>query len=208
MTIFHHEMTKEPPKRLGRPPIAGEAMTAAERQRRHRAKIKPRQARVKSKPRPGDRALVERLEILHRAFEADKDFPDVVAVWETIERISANNRKLLERGEAANPFPEWVNDYLLRSADKISRLWLGIRPEDDRPKADMSFDEVGGLRRVRQGGDFAMFGSITLRRHWDLCGEVRLPFSAMTGLRGMLIISGYMTTRIYRRKIGGQLSIT
>jgi hypothetical protein len=150
--VFYHEMTKKPPKRLGRPPIGREAMSPAERQRRRRAKVKPRRTRMSPKPRPGDRALAERLEGLRRAFEAGGDFPDVVAVWEAIERITANNRKLLKQGEAAGPFPEWVNDYLHRSADKIGRLWLGIRPEDDRPMADIGFDEVGELKQVRQGG--------------------------------------------------------
>jgi hypothetical protein len=104
---------------------------------------------VSPKPRPGDRALVERLEELRREAEADGDFLDVVAVWEAIERIAGHNRRLTDQGEAPYPFPEWINNYLHRSADKISRLWLGIRPEDDRPLADMNFD--GKLRKVPEG---------------------------------------------------------
>ena len=104
------------------------------------------------KPRPDDRALVERLEELRREAEADGDFLDVVAVWEAIERIAVHNRRLSEQGEAPHPFPEWINNYLLRSADKISRLWLGIRPEDDRPLADMGVDNIGELRKVPEGG--------------------------------------------------------
>ena len=53
------------------------------------------------------------------------------------------------KAKAPYPFPEWINNYLHRSADKISRLWLGIRPEDDRPLADMNFD--GKLRKVPEG---------------------------------------------------------
>jgi hypothetical protein len=100
-------------------------------------------------PRAADRVLGERLEELRRAAEADGDFLDVVAVWEAIERIAVHNRRLTDQGEAPHPFPAWINNYLLRSADKISRLWLGIRPEDDRPMADMNFD--GELRKVPEG---------------------------------------------------------
>jgi hypothetical protein len=101
-------------------------------------------------PRAG-RVLGERLEELRREAEADGDFLDVVAVWEAIERIAGHNRRLTDQGEAPYPFPEWINNYLLRSADKISRLWLGIRPEDDRPLADIGFDNIGELRKVPQG---------------------------------------------------------
>jgi hypothetical protein len=104
---------------------------------------------VSPKPRD-DRALGERLEELRREAEADGDFLDVVAVWEAIKRVAVNNRQLLEQGEAAHPFPEWINNYLLRSADKISRLWLGIKPEDDRQLASINFNEIGELRKVPQ----------------------------------------------------------
>lgn len=103
-------------------------------------------------PRAADRVLGERLEELRRAAEADGDFLDVVAVWEAIERIAVHNRRLTDQGEAPHPFPAWINNYLLRSADKISRLWLGIRPEDDRPSADIGVDNIGELRKVPEGG--------------------------------------------------------
>jgi hypothetical protein len=107
---------------------------------------------VSPKPRPDDRALGERLEKLRREAEADGDFLDVVAVWEAIERIAVHNRRLTNQGAAPHPFPEWVNNYLLRSADKIGRLWLGIRPKDDRPVADIGVDKCGELRKVPQAG--------------------------------------------------------
>ena len=104
------------------------------------------------KRRPNDRTLDEGLEALRREAEADGDFLDVVAVWEAIERIAVHNRRLTDQGEAPHPFPAWINNYLLRSADKISRLWLGIRPEDDRPLADIGVDNIGELRKVPEGG--------------------------------------------------------
>jgi hypothetical protein len=106
---------------------------------------------VSPKPRPDDRALGERLEELRRDAEADGDFPDVIAVWAAIERIAVHNRRLMDQGKAPHPFPEWINNYLLRSADKISRLWHGIRPEDDRDLAFVNFNEIGELRKVPQG---------------------------------------------------------
>jgi hypothetical protein len=103
---------------------------------------------VSPKRRPNDRTLDERLEALRREAEADGDFLDVVAVWEAIERTAVHNRRLSEQGEAAHPFPEWINNYLLRSASKIGRLSLGIRPKDDRPIADIGVDNIGELRKV------------------------------------------------------------
>lgn len=61
------------------------------------------------------------------------------------------NSGCVDRGQMPYPLPEWINDYLLRSADKIGRLWLGIKPDDDRPLMSMNFNEVGELRKMREG---------------------------------------------------------
>jgi hypothetical protein len=106
--------------------------------------------RADERLRTYDPALAERLDALRHAFEADKAFPDVVAVWEAIKLVTAKNKNLSERGAEPYPLPDWISSYLLRSADKISRLSLGIHPEDDRPLALMNVGEVGCLRKVRQ----------------------------------------------------------
>jgi hypothetical protein len=93
-------------------------------------------------------ALAEALEELHRKFIGDGEPPgDVIAAWEAIERLARLNKRREGRGEPPFPMPGWINDYLLRSADKIRRLSLGIPPEDDR--RDIPIDEIGVLRKVR-----------------------------------------------------------
>jgi hypothetical protein len=99
--------------------------------------------------RANDPAFDDRLEELRRLYEADEAFPNGVAAWEAIGLILGRNGRLLREGEAPCRFPEWINNYLLRTADKIGRLWLGIRPEDDRPLTSM-VNEIGELRKVQQ----------------------------------------------------------
>jgi hypothetical protein len=98
-----------------------------------------------------DLLLAKKLDELRSQFGADSEFPDVIAVWEAIKRITGRNQRCVEQGIAPYPLPEWVNEYLLRSADKIGRLELGIRVEDDRPLSSMNFNEVGELRKVPEG---------------------------------------------------------
>ena len=107
--------------------------------------------KAEERMRAEDPWLSKKLDELHRAFEADETFPDVIAVWEAIERVAEKNQKLSQEGCEPYPLPEWINGYLVRSADKISRLSLGIRPEDDRPLNSMNFNEVGELRSVPEG---------------------------------------------------------
>jgi hypothetical protein len=95
-------------------------------------------------------ALAKKLQDLRRKFIAAEAFPDVVAVWEAIRVITNLNSKLSKQGRVPHPLPGWINDYLLQSANKIGRLSLGIRPEDERPLASMNFNEVGELRAVCQ----------------------------------------------------------
>ena len=96
------------------------------------------------------RGLDEKLDELRREFELGGDFPDVVAAWEAIGRILTHNR--LQSDVAPFPLPEWVSNYLAQAADKIGRLELGIRPEDNRPLGTIPFDEVGELRKVPHAG--------------------------------------------------------
>jgi hypothetical protein len=81
-----------------------------------------------------DAHLTRRLQELYvESGVRDGSPPNAVAVWKAIERVATRNKGCAERGLAPYPMPDWVNDYLLQSADKISRLWLGIRPADNRP---------------------------------------------------------------------------
>lgn len=97
------------------------------------------------------RDLEQRIEGLRREYDADKDFPNVLAAWQAIQRIAAENKERAVRGDALVPFPEWLNDYLLRCGDKIGRLWLGIKPDDGREIRDIGADNVGELRRAERG---------------------------------------------------------
>ena len=63
----------------------------------------------------------QKLDERESQLEADSEFPDVVAVWEAIKRITGRNQGCVERGIAPYPLPEWVNEYLLRSSDGIGR---------------------------------------------------------------------------------------
>jgi hypothetical protein len=89
-----------------------------------------------------DWALDKKLEELRRQYEADSEFPDVIAVWEAIEHLT-------RAGPA--PFPAWVIRYLSAASEKVGRLWLGIRPDDDQPLLEKNFSDIGGLRMVLRG---------------------------------------------------------
>ncbi len=93
------------------------------------------------------------MEELRRLYEADEAFPNAVVAWEAIGLILGRNGRLLQKGEAPYRLPDWINKYLLRTADKIGRLWLGIRPEDDRPLPSM-VNEIGELRKIPQGNRY------------------------------------------------------
>ena len=93
----------------------------------------------------------DRLEGLRQDFAEDETFPNALAAWEAIRYISRENRNRAAAGEAAIPIPDWLNEYLLRCADKIGRLWLGIRPDDNRTISEIGPDNVGELRKVQRG---------------------------------------------------------
>jgi hypothetical protein len=88
--------------------------------------------------RADDPLLAEKLEELRLLFEADADFPNVLAAWEAIQRLTGANRKLQSKGHAPYPIPSWLNEYLFRAAEKIGRLSVGIPPEDDEPLSPSS----------------------------------------------------------------------
>lgn len=93
--------------------------------------------------RPSDDAwLGKKLEELRQKYARHGD---VIAAWEAIERIAKRNS---EWPDAPYAMPAWLNEYLRRAADKISRLHLGIRPDDDRPSDEIGF--IGELRKVPQ----------------------------------------------------------
>jgi hypothetical protein len=162
-----------------------------------------------------DLFLAKKLDELQSQLQADSEFPDVIAVWEAIKRITGRNQRCVERGIAPYPLPEWVNEYLLRSSDKIGRLELGIRVEDDRPLPSINFNEVGELRKFLRATAAGIETSelITSRRPWDLSRRGGAPFSITTRPPVMLIIWGSMTIPRWRTRtsnieaaFGGQLS--
>jgi hypothetical protein len=104
----------------------------------------PKKRRSRRPRQLSDASLAKKLDELHSTFDPD----DVVVIWEAIGRVAARNNERGKRG--SYPMPRWINDYLLRSADKISRLSLGVRPEDDRPLLEIPVDEIGELRQVPQ----------------------------------------------------------
>jgi hypothetical protein len=74
---------------------------------------------------------------------------------------------------------EWVNEYLLRSSDKIGRLELGIRVEDDRPFPSMNVNEVGELRKVPHGkGDKCRYRDVRTDHVASALGFVQKGWSA------------------------------
>jgi len=87
--------------------------------------------------------LHERVAELEAEYFQDDRNP--VTVWEAIRLIADHNKACsITDATMAFPFPLWINDYLLRSSEKIGRLSCGIRPEDDR-ELDASFDGWGDL---------------------------------------------------------------
>lgn len=107
-----------------------------------------------SRMRISDPRLWEKLEELRLEFERDRAFPNVLAVWEAIERVTGRNKDLRDRGRAPHPIPVWINEYLVRSANKIARLSVGIRPDDDRALSPMSnFSELCEVLRAQGYND-------------------------------------------------------
>lgn len=98
-----------------------------------------------------DLFLARKLDELQSQFEADDEFPDAIAVWEAIRRIAKRNLDCSPSGGKPYPFPAWINNYLYRGAEKISRLWLGIKTDDDQPLLEKGLSGVGELRKVAYG---------------------------------------------------------
>jgi hypothetical protein len=111
-----------------------------------------------------DTALQEKLDVLRRQYASGDDVPcDVIAAWEAISLVAQQNNDSRQRGGDPYQMPEWLSDYLLRSAAKIGRLSVGIRPDDDRP-LDENFDGWGALcgvpeteKRTPGGGKLERF---------------------------------------------------
>jgi hypothetical protein len=101
-------------------------------------------------PEQVDRALAKKLDELRNQFEADSRFPDVIALWEAMGRIARRNLDC-SSGGMPYPFPAWINSYLCRGAEKISRLWLGIHPNDDQSLIEKGISGTGELRKVPHG---------------------------------------------------------
>ena len=98
-----------------------------------------------------DTKLWRKLEELRLEFERDESFPNVLAMWEAIERIAARNKDLCDKGRPPHPIPVWINDYLTRSASKIARLSLGVRPDDDQPLSPSSNFDARSKVLLTQG---------------------------------------------------------
>jgi hypothetical protein len=95
--------------------------------------------------------LAKKLDELQSQFEADNEFPDVIAVWEAMGRIARRNLDCSRSGGKPHPFPAWINSYIARGAEKISRLWLGIKTDDDQPLSEKGISGTGELRKVPHG---------------------------------------------------------
>lgn len=102
----------------------------------------------------GDAGLDAKLEELYQQFSLDKPFPDVIFAWEAIAQVADENEKRRKHGNPLYPFPEWLEDYLRCCAEKIARLHLGIKPEDNRTIEEIGVSNVGELRKVRDGNSF------------------------------------------------------
>lgn len=97
------------------------------------------------------------LEELRRKFELG----DVVSAWLGMQRVAAHNK---EHPETPYPMPAWLNDYLLHSAQKITRLADGIRPDDERPIREIiESGALGYLRKVKQADGAKALKDVRLR---------------------------------------------
>jgi len=101
-------------------------------------------------PGGDDRDLENRLAKLRDtlAISTRQGWQNPIVIWEAIGWIAVRNS---EKGRDPFPTPEWINHYLLRAADKVGRLWLGIHPKEDRPLSEIGVNAIGELRMRGKG---------------------------------------------------------
>jgi hypothetical protein len=61
-----------------------------------------------------DLFLAKKLDELQRQLQADSEFPDVIAVWEAIKRITGRNQGCVERGIAPYRMGQRISVALVR----------------------------------------------------------------------------------------------